>query len=352
MSDVRQLFAKVLQEGRNQLTEPEAKKVLASAGLAVTRELLASSEDEAVASAGQIGFPVVLKVSSPDILHKSDAGGVKTGLADAEAVRSAYSDIMEAVKEKHPSANIQGVLVQEMVEGGVETIVGVANRPPFGPVIAFGLGGMFVELLKDVTFRLAPIDEETATEMLSDIKGASMLDGYRGRPAAKKGELAKVIARLSELAIAFNKDVEELDINPLVVKGDRVVAVDALITLKENGAGDQPAPSEKVGAGNGNDIRAVLEPRSIAVIGASSNPAKTGHVLLKNIVVNGFPGKVYPINPKADEILGYKAYPKILDVPDDIDVVFFLLPGQFVPTLYEDCKKKGVKAAVIIAAGF
>lgn len=352
MSDVRQLFAKVLQEGRNQLTEPEAKKVLASAGLAVTRELLASSEDEAVASAGQIGFPVVLKVASPDILHKSDAGGVKTGLADAEAVRSAYSDIMEAVKEKHPSANIQGVLVQEMVEGGVETIVGVANRPPFGPVIAFGLGGMFVELLKDVTFRLAPIDEETATEMLSDIKGASMLDGYRGRPAAKKGELAKVIARLSELAIAFNKDVEELDINPLVVKGDRVVAVDALITLKENGAGDQPAPSEKVGAGNGNDIRAVLEPRSIAVIGASSNPAKTGHVLLKNIVVNGFPGKVYPINPKADEILGYKAYPKILDVPDDIDVVFFLLPGQFVPTLYEDCKKKGVKAAVIIAAGF
>jgi acetyltransferase len=137
-----------------------------------------------------------------------------------------------------------------------------------------------------------------------------------------------------------------------VVKGDRVVALDALITLKENGTGDQTAPEEKVGEGNGNDIRAVLEPRSIAVIGASSNPTKTGHVLFKNIVVNGFPGKVYPINPKADEILGIKAYPKILDVPDDIDVVFFLLPGQFVPTLYEDCKKKGVKAAVIIAAGF
>jgi acyl-CoA synthetase (NDP forming) len=350
--EIKQIFDEVRQQGRTRLTEAEAKKVLASAGLVITREDLASSEDEAAKKAEQIGFPVVLKVASADILHKSDAGGVKVGLADAEAVRSAYRDIMETAKEKHPSANIQGVLVQEMVEGGIETIVGVANRPPFGPVVAFGLGGVFVELLKDVTFRLAPIDEAGATEMLADIEGARMLDGYRGQPAANKAELAKVIARLSGLAIAFNKHVEELDINPLVVKGDRVVALDALITLKENGVEDQPAPEEKVGEGNGNDIRAVLEPRSIAVIGASSNPTKTGHVLFKNIVVNGFPGKVYPINPKADEILGIKAYPKILDVPDDIDVVFFLLPGQFVPTLYEDCKKKGVKAAVIIAAGF
>ncbi|MGD9033588.1 MAG: acetate--CoA ligase family protein, partial [Desulfobacteraceae bacterium] len=351
-SEIKQIFDEVRQQGRTRLTEAEAKKVLASAGLFITREDLASSEDEAVSKAEQIGFPVVLKVASADILHKSDAGGVKVGLADAEAVRCAYRDIMKTVKEKHPSAQIQGALVQEMVEGGIETIVGVANRPPFGPVVAFGLGGVFVELLKDVTFRLAPIDEEGATEMLADIKGVSMLDGYRGQPPANKAELAKVIAQLSELAIAFKKQVEELDINPLVVKGDRVVALDALITLKENGTGDQTAPEEKVGEGNGNDIRAVLEPRSIAVIGASSNPTKTGHVLFKNIVVNGFPGKVYPINPKADEILGIKAYPKILDVPDDIDVVFFLLPGQFVPTLYEDCKKKGVKAAVIIAAGF
>ncbi len=351
-SEIKRIFDAVRQEGRARLTEAEAKRVIASAGLAITREDLASSEDEAVTKAAQIGFPIVLKVASADILHKSDAGGVKVGLADAEAVRAAYRDIQQAVKEKHPGANIQGVLVQEMVEGGIETIVGVANRPPFGPVVAFGLGGVFVELLKDVTFRLAPIDEQGASEMLAEIKGASMLDGYRGQPAANKSELAKVIAQLSELAIAFNNDMEELDINPLVVKGDRVVALDALITLRENGAGDETAPTVKAGEGSGNDIRAVLEPRSIAVIGASSSPTKTGHVLFKNIVVNGFPGKVYPINPQADEILGHKAYPKILDVPDDIDVVFFLLPGQFVPTLYEDCKKKGVKAAVIIAAGF
>lgn len=351
-SEIKRIFDEVRQEGRSRLAEPEAKRVLASAGLSITREELVSSEDEAATTAERMGFPVVLKVASPDILHKSDAGGVKVGLKNAEAVRQGYLDIMKAAKEKHPTAKIQGVLVQEMVEGGLETIVGVANRPPFGPVVAFGLGGVFVELLKDVTFRLAPIDEMGAAEMLKEIKGASMLDGYRGQPAADKGALAKVIAQVSELAVAFNEDVEELDINPLVVKGDQIIALDALITLKDAGAKDQPGQSQQASKGSVNDIRAVLEPRSIAVIGASSNPTKTGHVLFKNIVVNGFPGKVYPINPTADEILGYKAYPKILEVPGDIDVVFFLLPGEFVPTLYEDCVKKGVKAAVIIAAGF
>jgi predicted CoA-binding protein len=351
VSEITPIFEDVRREGRTELTEPEAKQVLASAGLTITQEELTSGEDEAVASAERIGFPVVLKIASPDILHKSDAGGVQIGLADAQAVRQGYQGIMEAVAEKHPSARIHGVLVQEMVQGGIETIVGVTNRPPFGPVVAFGLGGVFVELLKDITFRLAPLDEAGAAEMLDEIKGASMLEGYRGQPAANKGELAKAIARLSELVIELSEDVEELDINPLVIKGDRVIAVDALIALKAPETGDQPAPIPKPHNKNRGDIRAVLEPRSIAVIGASPNPEKTGHVLFKNIIVNGFPGKVYPINPKGGEILGHKAYPKILDVPGDIDLVFFLLPGEFIATLFEDCKKKGVKAAVIIAAG-
>ncbi len=349
MSNIKQILESVRKDGRIRLTEFESKQILSSAGISVTREEVATSEDEAVASAEKMGYPLVLKVASPDILHKTDAGGVKIGLADAEGVRQGYREIMASTKKRHPNAQIHGVLVQEMVEGGVETIVGVANRPPFGPVVAFGLGGVFVELLKDVTLRLAPIDETGATEMLEEIKGAKMLEGYRGQAAANKEELAKTIAQLSELAVALNADIEELDINPLVVKGDQIIALDALITLKSGDKEVQLKPSRSQAL---NDIRAVLEPRSVAVIGASSNPQKTGHVLLKNIVVNGFAGKVYPINPKAEEILGLRAYPKILDVPDDIDLVFFLLPGEFVPTLYEDCKKKGVKAAVIIAAGF
>jgi acyl-CoA synthetase (NDP forming) len=349
MSNIKQILESVRKDGRTRLTEFEAKQVLSSAGISATREELATNEDEAVASAKKIGYPLVLKVASPDILHKTEAGGVKIGLADAESVRQGYRDIMAEAQKKHPNAQIHGVLIQEMVEGGLETIVGVANRPPFGPVVAFGLGGVFVELLKDVTLRLAPIDETGAAEMLEEIKGAKMLDGYRGQGAANKGELAKTIALISELAVEFNADIEELDINPLVVRGDQIIALDALITLKSN----EEKVQRKAGKSDAlNDIRAVLEPRSVAVIGASSSPHKTGHVLLKNIIVNGFPGKIYPINPKADEILGLKAYPKILDVPEDIDLVFFLLPGEFVPTLFEDCEKKGVKAAVIIAAGF
>lgn len=349
MAQIQQILEGIRKEGRTKLTEFEAKKILAAAGITATREELATSEQAAVSSAQKLGYPVVLKITSPDVLHKTDAGGVKIELADDEAVRKAYREIINAVNDKHPAAKIHGVLVQEMVAGGLETILGVANRPPFGPVVAFGLGGVFVELLKDITLRLAPIDENGAADMLNEIRGSKMLDGYRGQPPADRKKLAETISRLSELAVKLHADIEELDINPLVIKGDRIVALDALITLKpkEGVAQKEPVKSKIL-----NDIRAVLEPKSIAVIGASTNPTKTGHVLLKNIVVNGFPGKVYPINPTADEVLGLKAYPKILDVPDDIDLVFFLLPGKFVPTLFEDCFKKGVKAAVIIAAGF
>ncbi len=347
VSAVRSLFEKVRATGRTTLAEYEAKQVLSLAGLGTTRESLAAHEDQAVACAERIGFPVVLKVSSPDILHKSDAGGVKLNLADAASVRRAYRDIMTAAKNAGPKARIDGVLVQEMIGAGVETILGVANRPPFGPVVAFGLGGVFVEVLKDVTFRLAPVDEAVASEMLTDIQGARMLDGYRGLPAANKPILCRAIALLSQLAVELSTEIAELDINPLVVSADSAIAVDALITLKA--VADQPPPQQPEKRG---DMTTVLEPRSIAVIGASTDPSKTGHVLFKNIVTNGFPGKVYPINPNASEVLGVKAYPNVLAVPDEIDLVFFLLPGKFVSTLFTDCEKKGVKAACIISAGF
>ena len=347
MLEIEQILEEVRKDGRTKLTEFEAKQVLAAAGIEGTREELATSEQEAVSSAQKLGYPVVLKISSPDVLHKTDAGGVKIGLADDKAVGQGYQEIITAISAKHPDAKIHGILVQEMVADGIETILGVANRPPFGPVVAFGLGGVFVELLQDFTLRLAPVDQSAAADMLDEIRGSKMLDGFRSLPAADRTALTKTIARLSELAVKFHAEIEELDINPLVIKGDRILALDALITLKQKDRKKEPAKRAAV-----NDIRAVLEPKSVAVIGASTNPTKTGHVLLKNIVVNGFAGKVYPINPNADEIIGLKAYPKILDVPGDIDLVFFLLPGKFVPTLFEDCAKKGVKAAVIISAGF
>ncbi len=347
VAEIRALISGVRAEGRTKLTEYEAKKVFAKAGLAITREELATSEDAAAAAAARIGFPVVLKIVSPEILHKTDSGGVKLRLQDAAAVRQAYREIIAAATKAFPAARIHGVLVQEMVAAGIETIVGVANRPPFGPVIAFGLGGVFVEVLKDITFRLAPIDNAGAAEMLTDIKGARMLQGYRGLPAANCEALAGAIARLSQLAVALADEVEEVDVNPLFATAQSAIAIDALITLKAQPTVATPRPTASV-----EGMRACLQPRSIAVIGASNDPTKTGHFLLKNILVNGFPGKVYPINPNATEVLGQKCYPNILAVPDEIDLVFFLLPGKFIPTLFEDCRKKGVKAASIISAGF
>jgi len=346
VNEIKALINGIRAEGRTQLTEYEAKKVFAKAGIAITREELVTSEDDAAAAAARIGFPVVLKIVSPEILHKTDSGGVKLRLRDDGAVRLAYREIMTAARTSFPKARIHGVLVQEMVAAGIETIVGIANRPPFGPVVAFGLGGVFVEVLEDITFRLAPIDDAGAAEMLTDIKGARMLQGYRGLPAANRAALARAISLLSQLAVALHDEIEEIDINPLFATAQSAVAIDALITLKA-----QPSVARlRLAAPNG--MKAVLEPRSIAVIGASSDPTKTGHVLFKNILVNGFPGKVYPINPNATEILGQRCYPNILAVPDEIDLVFFLLPGKFIPTLFQDCKKKGVKAASIISAGF
>jgi acetate---CoA ligase (ADP-forming) len=236
--------------------------------------------------------------------------------------------------------------VQEMVPDGIETIAGVANRPPFGPVVAFGLGGIFVEALGDVVFRLAPVDETDAARMLDEIRGAAVLRGYRGKAPAGRAALARAITALSRLAVAHADEILELDVNPLSVAGERAVALDARITLTP--VAGRPAPPPAFA----NDIRAVLEPRSVAVVGASPNPEKSGHVLLKNLVVNGFPGPIYPIHPSAGEILGLRTYPSLLDVPGEIDLVFFLLPAPFIPSLYADCENKGVKAAVIIAAGF
>lgn len=345
-----EVIALARSEGRRKLTERESKQVLSAVGIEVTREELAIDEDSAADIAESIGYPVVLKISSPDILHKSDAGGVKVGLDDAAGVRCAYRTIMTTVTTKHPDAHIDGILVCEMVSGGVETIVGVTNTPPFGPTVAFGLGGVFVEVLKDITFRIAPIDEAEARRMLDDIGASAMLDGVRGQEATDRNALARTLERVSEFGTKYHKDIEELDINPLVATGDRVVALDGLITLKADDSVSVTSPD--IGAVAGNQIDAVLEPRSLAVIGASTNPTKSGHTILKNVIENGYEGDVYPINPNADEILGLKAYPSILDVPGEVDLVFFLLPGHFVPTLFKDCYKKGVKAACIISGGF
>ncbi|MGC8838417.1 MAG: acetate--CoA ligase family protein, partial [Anaerolineae bacterium] len=208
--------------------------LLAAYGIPGPKEAVATTAEEAVEQARAVGFPVVLKVLSPDILHKTEVGGVRVGLRDEGAVVQAFREVVESAKRHHPRARLEGVLVQEMVPPtAVEVILGVLRDPDFGPVVVFGSGGILVELLKDSALRLPPLSREEALEMVRETRGARLLQGFRGRPPADVDALADALVRLSQLAVDLGDLVRALDINPLMVlpQGQGVRAVDALVEV-------------------------------------------------------------------------------------------------------------------------
>lgn len=213
------------------LTEVESKQLLGRAGIPVTKTKLARSKKEAISVSKEMGFPVVLKIVSPDVVHKSDSGGVKLGLASGAQVGRAYSEIMSSVRQRYPQAAIQGVSVQPMASPGTEVIIGMSKDPQFGPVLMFGLGGVLVEVLKDVSFRIVPVTKRDASEMIREIKGYPLLQGYRGQEAVDVACLEGLIVRVSEF-IEQNPQIKELDLNPVFAYRDKAVAVDARIVLE------------------------------------------------------------------------------------------------------------------------
>lgn len=225
------MFAQARKENRNYLLEPEAKIVCMEYGIPVTRFKVALTQNEAVEFADQIGYPTVLKIVSPDILHKSDLGGVILNLKSATEVKDAYNKILENVKRHKPDAKIAGVLVQEMAPSSTEVIVGSIKDPQFGPALMFGLGGIFVEVLKDVTFRIAPITETDAREMITEVKGYPILKGYRGQPPADVDAIVKILMNTSRL-IMDHMEIKELDLNPIMVYDKGAKTVDARIILE------------------------------------------------------------------------------------------------------------------------
>ena len=222
----------IKKQGRTILTEIEAKQVIKDAGIKVVATRLAKSQKEAVAISDDIGFPLVLKIASPDITHKTDAGGVKVGLKNAAEVKKAYAEIMTSVREKFPQANIEGVSVQNQARPGIEIIIGMYKDAQFGPVIMFGLGGIFVEVLKDVSFRLIPVVKRDAEEMIKEIKGYALLNGYRGQEPADIPSLVDVLLKVSSL-VEKTPEIKEIDLNPVFAYKDSAVAVDARIVLEE-----------------------------------------------------------------------------------------------------------------------
>ena len=228
-----------LQPGRA-LSEHASKAVLAAYGVAVTREMLATSASQAVRAAAELGPPVVMKISSPDLAHKADLGLVEVGVAGAGEVRATYTRLLEQAKAAAPAAVVDGVLVSELVTGGTETVLGVAHDELFGPTVMLGLGGVFVEVLRDVTFRVPPVDRAEARRMVTELRGSALLTGARGRPTADVGALVDAIMRVQRLAVDLSGEVAELDINPLVVRPKGAVAVDALVVCQGTGPGGRP----------------------------------------------------------------------------------------------------------------
>jgi len=223
-----------LIQSPDRLSEFRCKQILNGYGIPVTREGLATSADMAVEKARELGHPVALKIQSGEILHKTEAGGIRLDLASDRDVRAAYDEVLASSKRFSPDAAVQGVLVQEMLKDGVEVIIGTTRDPVFGHVIMFGLGGIFVEALRDVSFRVAPVTRGDAEEMIREIKGYRVLEGMRGKPPADVDAIVEAILRVSQLVTDYADEIEELDINPLVVFSEGAKAVDALVTRRRD----------------------------------------------------------------------------------------------------------------------
>ncbi len=227
----KEIIRKAKEEGRNFLLEHESKELVSHYGIPVTKVKLARSEDEAVAAAQEIGYPVVLKIVSPQVLHKSDVGGVMVNLKDDREVRFAYKTIIDNVRKKVPDAEIVGVLVQEFAPQGLELIIGLTRDPQFGPTVMFGLGGIFVEVFEDVSFRVAPLTYEDAEDMIKDIKGYKLLTGYRGSEPVDIDSLKEALVKVGEIGLELD-EVVEMDLNPVMAYPNGVMVVDARVILR------------------------------------------------------------------------------------------------------------------------
>jgi acetyl coenzyme A synthetase (ADP forming)-like protein len=345
---VRKLLDSARAATRTSLTAPEARAICDAYGIAVPKEGVATSAADAAKLAVSIGFPVVMKIVSPQILHKTEAGGVVVGVASTAAAQEAYNTIVANAKKYDPKASIDGVQVQQMLAGGQEVIIGAVTDPAFGKLVAFGLGGVLVEVLKDITFRLAPATREDALSMLDSIAAAEILRGVRGAPAVDRESLATMIVNVSQLVNDF-PEISELDLNPVFATPQGATAADVRVVLDFNPPAARYRPSQEEIV---RQMNRIMKPDAVAVIGASAENGKIGNSVMKNLINGGYQGDIYPIHPTASEILGKKAYKSVKDVPGVIDVAVFAIPAKFVAQALTEVGEKKIPGAVLIPSGF
>jgi acetyl coenzyme A synthetase (ADP forming)-like protein len=345
---VRRILDQAKAAGREALTAPEARGICEAYGINIPREGVATTGEEAVKLASSIGFPVVMKIVSPQILHKTEAGGVLVGVRSAEQVAQGFSTIVENARNYDSKAEILGVQIQQMLSGGNEVIIGAVTDPAFGKLVAFGMGGVLVEVLKDITFRLAPATTEDALSMLDSIQAAEILRGVRGAQPVDRAALGSMIERVSALVADF-PEICELDLNPVFASEKSATAADVRVVLNFNPPPARFRPDPKLIV---EQMNRIMRPNAVAVIGASAENGKIGNSVMKNLINGGYQGTIYPIHPSADSILGKKAYKSVKDVPGEIDVAVFAIPAKFVAQALTEVGEKKIPGAVLIPSGF
>ncbi len=336
------LIKRAEDEGRTFLMEHECKELLERQGIATTGAAVARSPEEAVELAERIGYPVVLKVLSPEVVHKSDAGGVRLNLKNSAAVERAYREIERAFAGK----KLIGAAVQQMAPPGLEVIIGVSTDPTFGPVLMFGLGGVFVEVLQDVSFRILPVSDGDIGAMIEEIRGYTLLKGYRGSTVdlpALKGLLHKV----SRLVDRYPQ-IEEIDLNPVFLYEKGNITVDARIFLAQPGAAAAALPERRSGV----SLRGFFYPESLAVIGASDTPGKLGWNVFNNLLRHRYPGRLYPVNIKAKTVQGVPAVANVGEIEAPVEAAVILVPAAHTLQAFRECCEKGIRHIVIESAGF
>ena len=329
------------------LSERDSKALLASYGIPVAPEHVASDANAAGDAADQLGYPVVAKLNGDAIAHKTERGLVKLRLGDRSAVEAAAQALLAA---STPDDGEVSILVAPMISGNRELIAGVVRDPQFGPTVMLGVGGILAEAVADVVFRPAPIDAITAFEMIDDLATQKLLGAFRGESAVDRQQLVDVIVGLGRLAAERN-DIASVDINPLIVQPDgAVVAVDGLVEL-DHGSDAVRTPARL--RPSDAQFQALFDPKGVLVTGASTHPGKFGFVSLHNLLASGYAGGVFGTNLKGEEVLGVKTVADIADLPDDvIDLVFVCTPAAANPDLLRACAAKGVRAAFLTSAGY
>jgi acyl-CoA synthetase (NDP forming) len=327
---------------RNTLDEAASKKLLSAYGVPVIEEHLAADMPAALRQAEKMGYPLVLKGLGTRLTHKTERGLVRLGIRCREELRQALEEIEIAA-----GADLEGFLLQPLIQGRREFLAGLFRDPQFGPVVVFGLGGIFAEGLADVSMAVAPLEENQVERMMEEIQGRCLLGRFRGEAPVNRRTLRETLMGLSRLGME-RPDVIEVDINPLLAGPEgELTAVDALVVL-----GDPPPPENERPKVDPRSIRRLFYPRSIAFIGASSSFGKWGNMLFTNVVAGNFPGPVYLVNPRGGSIAGREVYKTVLDIPGPVDLAVVTIPASGVLDLLPQLQEKSIKNLLLISSGF